>query len=364
MTPTPLESPAYLRTSLAAAMTLGFTPGIFYRDARLYCINLLLTYESGCSARCAYCGLSGKRPGKYSEKSFIRVPWPAFPLDEIIHRAKARPDRVKRFCVSMVTRKRAVAHTLEIVRTLREHLDVPVSVLLAPTLLKGDDLKELKAAGADKAGVAVDLATPELFDRHRGKGVNGPHHWDVYWDCLARAVDLFGRGNAGPHFMVGMGETEQQMCAVIQQARDMGGRTHLFSFYPEPGSPLADRTPPPMERYRRIQLARYLIDNRAGNHSRFVYDEAGKLLDFGVSAHRLDRWIDCGDPFRTSGCTGRDGQVACNRPYGNSRPGPGIRNFPFPLTPKDVQQVRSQMAGDIPAARDGAPQGNTGPVSV
>jgi biotin synthase-related radical SAM superfamily protein len=29
--------------SLAAAMTLGYKPGLFYRDVRLYCINLLLT---------------------------------------------------------------------------------------------------------------------------------------------------------------------------------------------------------------------------------------------------------------------------------------------------------------------------------
>jgi len=52
-----LESPQFLRMSLAAAMTLGSKPGLFYRSARFYSINLLLTYRSGCAARCAYCGL-------------------------------------------------------------------------------------------------------------------------------------------------------------------------------------------------------------------------------------------------------------------------------------------------------------------
>jgi len=33
-----MESPGHLRMSLAAAMTLGFKRGLFYRDARLYCI--------------------------------------------------------------------------------------------------------------------------------------------------------------------------------------------------------------------------------------------------------------------------------------------------------------------------------------
>ena len=39
---------------------------------------------------------------------------------------------------------------------------------------------EMKKAGADMIGVAIDLATPELFDKYRGKGVGGPHKWDKY----------------------------------------------------------------------------------------------------------------------------------------------------------------------------------------
>ena len=78
-----MESPAGVRMSLAAAMTLGFAPGSFYRGARLFCINLLLTYKSGCAGRCAYCGLSRTRGAEASEggKSFIRGPWPVFSLE-------------------------------------------------------------------------------------------------------------------------------------------------------------------------------------------------------------------------------------------------------------------------------------------
>ena len=74
------ESPEYLRTSTAAAITLGFIPGRFYRDAKLYCINLLLTYEDGCRGACAYCGLARNRK---EGDSFIRVGWPTYPLNEI-----------------------------------------------------------------------------------------------------------------------------------------------------------------------------------------------------------------------------------------------------------------------------------------
>ena len=46
-----MESPEFMRMSLAAAMTLGFKQGLFYRNAKLYCINLLLTYDEGCRRR-------------------------------------------------------------------------------------------------------------------------------------------------------------------------------------------------------------------------------------------------------------------------------------------------------------------------
>ena len=196
-----LESPHALRMSLAAAMTLGFAPGIFHRNAKLYCVNLLLTYPSGCGARCAYCGLSGGRAGGAEKKSFIRVTWPTFSLDDIITAIATRREAVKRICISMLTNTRAVRDTKTICRRLRDSFDIPVSLLISPTVLTRQDLTEFKIAGADKIGVAIDLATPELFDRYRGSGVGGPHHWDTYWNCLTDAVDIFGIGNAGSHFM-------------------------------------------------------------------------------------------------------------------------------------------------------------------
>lgn len=338
------ESPQYLRMSLAAAMTLGLKPGRFYRNARLYCINLLLTYRGGCAARCAYCGLSSKRDGKYSEKSFIRVTWPTHSLDTIIDRIGERLDRIKRICISQITNKHAISDTIEICKRLRKSFDVPVSLLISPTILTRTDLVDFKGAGADKIGVAIDLATPELFDKFRGKGVGGPHKWETYHQCLADAIDIFGAGNAGSHFVTGMGETEQEMVQAIQSIQDMGGWTHLFSFYPEADSQLKDHPMPPMDQYRRIQLARYLMDENMSRAENMTFDQNGRILDFGIEKEHLDRVIDTGEPFRTSGCEGYDGQVACNRPYANSRPGPDIRNFPFPPEKEDILRIRKQMA--------------------
>lgn len=336
------ESPHVARMSLAAAMTLDFAPGSFYRNACLSCINLLLTYRSGCAARCAYCGLSGARE-KRPNKSFIRVSWPAFTMDEIIAGIVRRKERVKRVCISMLTNSRAPRDAADICRRLRSAVDIPVSLLISPTILTREHLEEFRDAGADKIGVAIDLATPELFARYRGAGVGGPHSWNRYWQCLEESLDVFGRGMAGSHFMVGMGETEEEMCRAMQRVRDLGGNTHLFSFFPEGDSPLADRLPPPIDQYRRIQLARWLIDHDHARAEDFTYNRRRAVTDYGLPAGELERVISTGEPFRTCGCTGRDGEVACNRPYANSRPGPGIRNYPFKPEEADVRHIRLQL---------------------
>jgi lipoyl synthase len=337
------ESPEHVRMSLAAAMTLGFKNGRFYRNAKLHCINLLLTYASGCLARCAYCGLSNDRSGTYDKKSFIRVSWPTYPVAEIIGRISERRDRVKRICISMITNRRAVRDTEQLCIRLREAFDIPVSILVSPTLLSREDLLAYRAAGADRIGVAIDLATRALFEQYRGPGVSGPHQWDTYWDCLADSVDIFGRGNAGPHLMVGMGESDRQMCRAMQKARNMGSRTHLFSFFPEANSALSELFPPPIARYRRLQLARYLIDNRLAEEDRFSYDDSDRITGFAVPHHQLVEIMNSGEPFRTSGCAGYDGAVACNRPFANSRPGPHIRNYPFSPTVNDLMRIRKQL---------------------
>jgi biotin synthase-related radical SAM superfamily protein len=337
------ESPEYLRMSLASAMTLGFKQGLFYRDARSFCINLLLTYKEGCASQCAYCGLSYNRPGLYDQKSFIRVVWAPYPLDEIIERISKRQERMKRICISMITNRRSVKDTKDICTRLRSSFDIPVSLLVSPIILSYEDLEDFRYLGSDKIGVAVDLATRPLFDRFRGKGVNGPHRWERYWNCLLDSIRIFGHGNAGAHLMVGMGETEWEMCAAIQKVRDMGARTHLFSFFPEANSQMAEHPVPPMEQYRRIQVSRYLIDNQISSMDRFAFNDQEEITSFGLPAVELDEIINSGEPFRTSGCEGYDGEIACNRPFANSRPGPDMRNYPFPPNAEDIIRIRGQM---------------------
>lgn len=336
-----LESPEVIQTSLAAAMTLGLKGGIFYRDARLTCLNLLLTYQEGCQGRCGYCGLEQKRSEKTKGTTFIRVAWPTYPFELILQRTKEHQSSLKRICLSMITRQRALEDSLKLVARLHKEVDLPISILCAPTLIhKEEDLQKLKEAGADQLGVSIDTATAEIFQKYRGKGVRGPHRWEHYWDILKKGVAVFGEGQVSVHLIVGLGESEQEMVGALQQVRDLGAVAHLFSFYPEPGSALAEKAAPSLGQYRRMQLARYLIMKDLARAQTMRFNSSKQVYDFGVDVSAL---VASGQPFRTSGCLGRDGETACNRPYGNERPGVALANYPFAPSLQDVERIRGEL---------------------
>lgn len=336
------ESPEYLRMSLSTAMWLDYKTGLFLRNAKSWCINLLLTYGEGCYANCAYCGLARKREGKYEKKSFIHVDWPVLPTADIVKRIDERSSRIKRTCISMITNKRSIGDTIEITGELRRGTTVPVSILASPTIITRREIEAFKYAGADKIGIAVDAATSEIFEKLRGKGVSGPHNWDLYWQRIREAVEVFGSENTGVHLVTGLGETEKEMASAIQRVHDYGASTHLFSFLAEPGSAMNDVKQPALGLYRRIQLARHIIDSGIAQAGQFTFDDAGRLTSFGLDEKTLEEVINSGEPFRTSGCTGSDGEVACNRPYANTII-PEIRNYPFKPREHDVAEIREQI---------------------
>jgi biotin synthase len=333
-------SPQYVQTSLAASLTLGFQQGAFHRNAKLKGLNILLHYSEGCMGSCHFCGLSKSRKESPKGKTFIRVDWPVYSLEEIVEKASGK-NQIHRVCISMITHPRALEDTLYVIRRFKEKTDLYISVLISPTLIRREDsLKAMKGAGADRIGIAIDAATPELFDRLRGKGVGGPHRWNHYWEVVQKAVNVFGRFYVGIHLIVGLGETEKELVKAIQKGQDLGAYTHLFSFFPEKGSPMEGHSPPPLDQYRRIQLSRWIINGGLGPAGQMKFDETGRLIDFGMDVHPL---IEIGEPFMTSGCPGRDGKAACNRPYGNERPSGPIRNFPFMPEPEDIEEIKKQL---------------------
>jgi len=346
-----MRSPEYVQMSTAAAITLGLVPGRMHRTACTHCLNLLVTYPEGCRANCAYCGLARHREEArdYADRNFIRVDWPTARYDEVIERVRSGSDkgRFQRMCISMITHPDSNDDTYTLLeKWLREVPQVPVSILSNPTTLEKEDLVRLKRMGADIFTVALDAVTPGIFDRTRGKGVDSPHKYEKYWQAIEWAAEVFGPEKFGAHLICGMGETEREMLEVCQRIRDLGGHNHMFAFFPERGSLMEDWPACDRGQWRRVQLARFVIDYAGGHRSRMLFDEQGRVIDFGLPGAQLDALIESGRPFQTSGCPGKDEEEisACNRPYGDSCP-TDILSFPFALKRRDVEKVRQQLEG-------------------
>ncbi len=353
-----MRSPEYVQISTAAAMTLGLMPGRMHRCECTRCLNLLLTYPEGCRANCAYCGLARHREAErdYADRNFIRVDWPAVPVEQMVE-IVARDGAASpfhRMCISMITHPRSDADTVSVLRAWTRRIDprvIPVSILSNPTTMSRADVVRLRELGADIFTVALDAATPAIFERTRGKGVQSPHKWSKYWDILHAAREVFGAQKFGAHIIIGMGETEREALELVQQLVDLGGHSHMFCFFPEQGS-LMDHLPPtPRDQWRRVQLARYLIDYASVRLEQMRFDALGRVVDFGLPGEELERIIDAGVAFRTSGCPGkfRDDISACDRPYGDSPPR-DIASYPFAPNRADLRRIRRQLR--IPVVRE------------
>lgn len=351
-----MRSPDYVQLSTAAAISLGLIPGKLHRCACTRCLNLLLTYPEGCRANCAYCGLARHRESdtNYADRNFIRVDWPALPLDQVIARVAAQGDATpfERMCISMITHPQSDADTpavLERWRRVIPHDRIPVSILSNPTTMKRADVQRLYDLGAEIFTVALDACSPEVFERTRGKGVDSPHSWDTYWRVFEQSREIFGPQRIGMHLIVGMGESDHDVLSICARLHRVGGHSHLFCFYPERGS-LMDHIPaPPRARWRRVQLARYLIEYAGHPFDALRFSPEGALVDFGMEQAALEAIIAAGIAFRTSGCPGkaREDVSACDRPYGDSPPS-DIASYPFQPNGNDLRTIRRQL-------KDGAP---------
>ena len=158
------------------------------------------------------------------------------------------------------------------------------------------------------------------------------------FSLLKEAIAVFGQGNVSTHVIVGLGETEKEAAQIVQRCVDMGVLPALFAFTPVRGTALEDNSPPKLESYRRIQLARYLISNTKSRVEDMQFDVKGKIIDYGLSNEVLEPIIESGVPFQTSGCPD------CNRPYYNEKPSGPIYNYPKKLNKEEIKKIKKELS--------------------
>jgi biotin synthase len=299
----------------------------------------LLTYKDGkCAANCSFCPQARGSHGRADMLS--RVSWPDFPTESVVDglEKSVKEGRIKRVCVQALNYPKVFAHLTALSRTINRRTHVRISVSCQPVDKK--NIRLLAEAKTERIGIPLDAATRGLFDKVKGFSARGPYRWKRQFELLDEAVDVFGRGKVSTHLIVGLGETEKDMIEIIQRCTDIGVLPALFAFTPIAGTILENEPQPPIQKYRRIQIARHLIVYRIARYDAMQFDGRGNISDFGVEEQTVSKIIQRGEPFITSGCPD------CNRPYYNEKPSGPLYNYPKELTDEEISQVRKQLGLD------------------
>lgn len=324
------QLPERIRVSTGSAIVLGLLRGKL--DAKPTNIYLLTCRNEKCSANCGFCPQARMSKGRADMLS--RVTWPTFLTRKVvdgIERA-VRGGAIKRVCIQTLNYPEVFDEVLLLVREIKSRVTVPISVSCQP--LNPEKMKALADAGVNRISIALDAATEKIFDRVKGQNIGGPYRWERQRKALNEAVKVFGEGSVSTHLIVGLGETEKEICQTIQWCVDSGIYPGLFAFTSIPGTALEDNPPPSLSGYRRVQVAHYLLTHRKTRIENMTFDSNSCLTNFGISKERLLEVIDTGEPFLTSGCPG------CNRPYYNERPGGPLYNYPRQLLPEEIEEAK------------------------
>jgi biotin synthase-related radical SAM superfamily protein len=325
--------PENVRISIGSAIAIGLLKGRL--DAKPITTYLLICRKEKCSANCGFCPQARASKGRADRLS--RVTWPAFASEKVIAGIEktVTAGKMKRVCIQTLNYPEAFDEVLCLVKEIKQRVKAPVSVSCKP--LNPEKMRVLADAGVNRISVALDAATENIFNKVKGREIGGPYIWEKQHEALKEAVKVFGEGNVSTHLIVGLGETEQELCQTIQWCVDSGIYPGLFAFTPIAGTALEGSSPPSLKSYHRIQVAHYILTHRKVRFENMGFDKDGKLENFGISKEMLMEYIETGKPFLTSGCPG------CNRPYYNERPGGPLYNYPRQLRPEEIKEIKKTL---------------------
>jgi biotin synthase len=253
-----------------------------------------------------------------------RVTWPELPKKESAQAIGAafQAGRLKRACLQVVYNEESWRTSVTALESLTQASAIPVCISSAIDTV--EQARELINRGAERICIALDAATQEVFSQVKGG------KWERRWELLSRVAKEMP-GQASTHLIVGLGETEEEMINAIFHCVDQKIAVGLFAFTPVRGTAWADRQPPSISQYRRVQIAHFLL--RKGYSSTVFQYRDGILTEINIPAHELKNILIDGTAFETSGCPD------CNRPYYNERPGGVMYNYPRRLTCTEVEQA-------------------------
>ncbi|ACR79199.1 MULTISPECIES: radical SAM protein [Kosmotoga] len=312
-----------IRISVGTAKVMGLT------DLQIDVLPTTGYFMIGqsCIYDCAFCSQS--RTSHTRSDQLSRVTWPEYDLEQVMKHLSTTTDRevIRRICLQVVHQPGIKDTVQKILHRLSQSSELPICVCMRVNHVK--EAAELIESGAERVCIALDAANPRVYEQIK----NGS--WHNRMKLIEEAAAMFP-GHISTHLIVGLGETEKEMVETIQHMYQIGVTVGLFAFTPIRGTRMSKNPSPPLDQYRRIQVAHWLIRHGICDGSNFSYKN-GSITGFGLSSKELLKHLADGEAFRTSGCPD------CNRPYYNERPGGPMYNYPRPLTPDEITKAIAEL---------------------
>jgi biotin synthase-related radical SAM superfamily protein len=286
-----------LRASYGTLGLLGIVKGKLPPQRTAY-----FMLDGKCVFDCDFC--THARSAKSDNSYLSRIVWKEVDPVEAARILKDK-ENVKRVCFQVVSYKGYFEDTLKMIELFSFK---PVSVSVRATSI--DEVREYFKAGADMVGLSIDVASPELYEKIRGGKM------ETVLDLLERSSEEFP-GKITTHLIVGMGEADEELIKLFEWLAERNITIALFAFTPLKGTKMENHPRPSLERYRKIQLARWLIQNGYAKYEDFEFDDTGNLVKINVDYKELEYK----KAFLTSGCPD------CTRPYYNESPAKELYNI-------------------------------------
>jgi len=273
-----------------------------------------------CCNNCQFCAQA--RDSQANNNLLSRITWQALQVQLAASGiADAyKTGKLRRACLQVVNSTDGFSAAVQAVGRLQTHSSIPVCV--SSHIESVEQARCLIDAGAERICIALDAATPDIYTAVKDGD------WQAKRELLRECSRAFP-GRITTHLIVGLGETEEEMVDTLAALISDGITVGLFAFTPIRGTAMAERQPPPIGQYRRIQVACHLLKN---DFDRAVIQCAqGKIVGFSVPC--LSAGLTGGKAFETSGCPD------CNRPFYNERPGGVMYNYPRKLTAEEFRRA-------------------------
>ena len=280
----------------------------------------------GCSNDCSFCAQATN--SDTDKDNLSRIRWQKFKQEDIIDNLSlaAKDNKLKRTCIQVVDTPSEKKLSVDFLRQLKEQVGLPTCVSKKINSLA--EVKELLSAGADRVNIALDVVSSVKYQE-----IKGGSYYERY-QLLTRAAKKFP-GKISTHIIVGLGENEAEIIKLLVELKELKVKTGIFAFTPLSGTKLADHPRPDIGKYRRVQIANYLIYKHNFKLNNFIFSD-GKLINIDIQNEELKQLLSDGKAFETVGCPD------CNRPYYNEKPGGIIYNYPRSLEFEEIKEALNE----------------------